>query len=749
MKTDIALTDEGLARPEHDLAERLRFWRRSVAKQKWAALGVALSVILTTCYFVFSATPIYVAFATLYIEPDRVKVVKIDEVYGGGTGAGREHLQTQAEIIKSHDLHKKLVRKLKLHVTPAVANEPKTEAEAQASPLMTAWLPTDWLPSSWLALMQQPDKPAATEEEQITAIAGAIGGGLKVDIIRNSQLIRISFESADREFAARIPNALAEAYIENDLDGRMKMTQQANAWLTERLAGLRQKVTAAEQGLQSFRDREKIVAVNTVALSGAGNQLFQLTGNLVVLRQKRTEAENDHNLVQAALKRKDPLDSIPAIKNNPAVQRAKNVEIDLAQKLSETTKRYGHEHPRMIALDAEVKAARDNTQKQMELAVAAVRTAVEVARANEQSVERALAETKSSIHNMNRKEFDLGVLEREVTASRQLYDMFLSRFRETSVARDMQSTIARVIDPATVPEIPVRPNKRKAIMFATMLGVMLGIMLAFLLEHLDNTVKSADDVEQKLRAPLLAVLQKLKSRDTDELAYVVLGNAQPIYAESIRTLRTSVMMSALDDPHKVLLVTSSVPEEGKTTVAINLAVAFGQIKKVCLVDADMRRPSIAKNLKIDRSAPGLSHLVAGTEPAANCIHLDKESGIHVLPSGVVPPNPQELLSSRRFSDVMKDLHKMFDIVVIDSPPLQLMSDALVLSSHVNAVIYVVKANFTPHQISRAGLERLRKVGAPTLGVVLNQLDTRKADKYYGYGKYSIYGKDYGYYSSAR
>ena len=748
MKTDIALTDEALARPEHDLAERLRFWRRSVAKHKWAALGLALSVILMTCYFVFSATPIYVAFATLYVEADRTKVVKIDEVYGGGVGSSREHLVTQAEVIKSHELHKKLVRKLKLHVPAAITQ--KTQTEAPASPSITAWLPTtDWLPSSWLASStEQPDKPAPAEEERIAAIAGGIGSNLKVDVIRNSQLIRISFESPDREFAARIPNALAEAYIENDLDGRMKMTQQANSWLTERLAGLRQKVTAAEQALQSFRDREKIVDVKTVALSGIGNQFAQLTGNLVTLRQKRTEVENDHNLVQAALKRKDPLESIPAIRNNPAVQRAKNMEIDLAQKLSEATKRYGNEHPRMIALDAEVKAARENTHKQMELAVAAVGRELEVTRANEQSAERAIAETKSAIYNINRKEFDLGVLEREVTASRQLYDMFLNRFRETSVARDMQSTIARVIDPATVPEIPVRPNKTRAIMLATALGIMLAVMLAFLLELLDNTVKSADDVEQKLNTPLVAVLQKLKRSDTDELARLVLGNNQPVYAESIRTLRTSVMMSALDDPHKILLVTSSVPEEGKSTVAMNLAMAFGQIKKVCLVDADMRRPSIAKNLKLDRSAPGLSHLVAGTESAANCIHLDKESGIHVLPSGIVPPNPQELLSSRRFSDVMKDLHKMFDIVVIDSPPLQLMSDALLLSSHANAVIYVVKANFTPHQIARAGLERLRKVGAPTVGVVLNQLDTRKADKYYGYGKYSIYGKDYGYYSSA-
>lgn len=403
----------------------------------------------------------------------------------------------------------------------------------------------------------------------------------------------------------------------------------------------------------------------------------------------------------------------------------------------------------MIALDAELKAAKENTKRQMQVAVAAIGKEQEIARANEQSLERVLGETKSSIQDMNRKEFQLGVLEREVTASRQMYDMFLNRFRETTVARDMRSTIARTIDPAVVPDTPVRPNKKRTLIIAIVLGLMLGGMLAFLLEYLDNTVKNSDDVEHKLGLPLLGVLQKVRGWSKDDVVgRAVISDTQSVFAESVRTLRTSVLMSALDDPHKVLLVTSSVAEEGKTTVALNLAFAFGQIKKVCLIDADMRRPQVAHSARIDRSLPGFSHLVAGTEPIERCMHLDEESGIHIIPAGVVPPNPQELLSSRRFNEVMKELHRIFDIVILDSPPIQLMSDALVLSSHANAVIYVVKANSTPYQIVRSGIERLRKVGAPTLGIVLNQLDVRKADKYYGYGKYSTYGKGYSYYGYA-
>ena len=751
MRTETALNEEVLARPEQAVAERLRFWRRSIAKHKWSALGLALLVVLTAAFKVYSETPVYAATATILVETDKPKVVSIEEVYSG-IGTNRDQLHTQAEVLRSHELHKKLVRKLNLHKKPAAQSDSQ---EPQSQSLVNQWLPSkwfppEWLPTTWWPSAKKTDARPPTEEELIAGAAGNIASSLSVDVLRNSQLIKLTFVSPNRELAAKIPNALFDVYVENDLDARLQMTQQANSWLTERLSGLRQKVTAAEQALQQFRDRERIVEVKTVAMSGIGNQLAQLTANVIVARQKRVEAENDYTQVQGALKNRAALETIPAIVKNASIQRFRDQEADLEKKLSELGKRYGPEHPRMIALDAEIKAARENTRKQIQVAVVAIGRELEIARANEQSVERVLAETKSSIQNMNRKEFQLGVLEREVTASRQLYDMFLNRFRETTVARDMRSTIARMIDPAIVPNAQIRPNKKRTILIAVVLGLLLGAMVAFLLEYLDNTIKSSDDVEQKLGLPLLGVLQKLKRASRDEpLARRVLADSQSVFAESIRTLRTSVLMSALDDPHKVLLVTSSIAEEGKTTVATNLAFGFGQIKKVCLVDADMRRPQIARSLGIDRSLPGFSHLIAGTEPIEKCIHVDEASGVHVITAGVVPPNPQELISSRRFNEVMKDLHRMFDILIIDSPPLQLMSDALVLSRHANAVIYVVKANSTPYQIVRSGVDRLRKVGGPILGIVLNQLDVRKADQYYGYGKYSTYGKGYSHYGYAK
>src|SRR5258708_37208780 len=274
-------------------------------------------------------------------------------------------------------------------------------------------------------------------------------------------------------------------------------------------------------------------------------------------------------------------------------------------------------------------------------------------------------------------------------------------------------------------------------------------MLALLLDRLANTLNSTSDVELRLGISALGVLQKIKgfSRKgfVSELAFF--NDTQSTFAEAVRTVRTSVLMSSLADPHKIVVITSSVPEEGKTTLSFNLACALGQVKKVLLVDGDLRRPKIGKLVGRDARAPGLADLVAGQAQVSQCVFFYERAGIHILSSGTVPPNPLELLSSRRFEDVITKLKEAFDIVLIDSAPLQLVSDAHVLSQFSSSVIYVVKADSTPYQVAQNGLKKLRRVNASILGVVLNQLDLEKAEKYYGeYSGYKSYRgyRKYGY-----
>src|SRR6185437_2258234 len=405
-------------------------------------------------------------------------------------------------------------------------------------------------------------------------------------------------------------------------------------------------------------------------------------------------------------------------------------------------KRYGPEHPKLIQAKAELQSARENTQRQIQTVVAAIGKEYEFAKANEAAVAQALGQSKADIQSLNRKDFQLGVLERDVQQNRNLYEMFVNRLKETSAASDLQTTIARVIDPAIVPGGPYAPNRPRIVVGAGALALVLAAMLALLLDRLSNTINSTSDVESRLGMPVLGVLQKIKSFAkkkgfVSELAFF--NDSQSTFAEAVRTVRTSILMSALDDPHKIVVITSSVPEEGKTTLSFNLACALGQVKKILLVDGDLRRPKIGRLVGRDLRAPGLADLVAGQAQVSQCVFFEERSGIHVLPSGTVPPNPLELLSSKRFADVILKLKEAFDVVIIDSAPLQLVSDAQVLSQFATSVIYVVKADATPYQVAQNGLKKLRRVGAPLLGVVLNQLDLEKAEKYYGeYSGYTSY-----------
>jgi len=714
---------------EVSLAELLKLWSRVIGKHKRIIVLLTALIGAIALLVASSLTPVYRASATLLIEPTKANVVSIEEVYNG-FGASRDHIQTQAEIIRSRALIAKLVQRLDLASDPALnpsrgIRAPGTEA---------GW--RDYLPQGWL-VAQPVFSPEAALENAIVAVTR----DLDVRPVRNSQLIRIEFESPDRNFAAKVANGLADLYIENDLEGRTQMTQKVATWLTGRLGTLRKNLEASERALQSYRDREKIVDSKGVAL-GASRQLEEISSSVVAARRKVAELENSYNQVQAAMKGQSgsALSSIPAVLRSPAVIKLREVENEAERRLGEVSKRYGTEHPRRLAAEADLEAARENTIKAVNTVVASITREYEVAKATEQSLTAVLNKSKAEIMDINRKGFELAALEREVQTNRQLYDMFFSRFKETNAAGDMQSGVARVIDPAIVPLKPVRPQKTVIVVGALVVGFVLSVLLAFLLEHLDNTVRTGADVETKLGSPLLGLLPLVRRRrDKFEVRRAFAEDKDHVFGEAVRTLRTGVLMTALDSRARTILVTSALPEEGKTSVATNLALALAQLKRTCLVDADMRRPKLASVLSMDPAAPGLSQLIAGTEPPERCIHVYGESGLSVVPSGPVPPNPLEVLSSRRFEEILGRLEKSFDMVVIDSPPVQLVSDAVVLAGIANALVFVVRADATPYPLARGGIEILAKGRAQLIGVVLNQIDFDNAERYYGYGKHYGYG----------
>ncbi len=580
---------------------------------------------------------------------------------------------------------------------------------------------------------------------------------LTITAERNTQIINISFDSTSPQLARTVPNTLAKLYIESDLEAKLVMTNKAAFWLNKRLSGLREQLTQSEQKLQKYIEDQGLVnvtGVKTIAIK----QIEETAAELVHARIKLTQIKNVYKQVKnlriyTIIK---TFESIPAIFNHSLLQSLKQIELDTEKKVSELKERYGPKHPRFVAAKAELKAAKEHTVEQIKKAVVRIKKEYELASANVRALERSLEENKKRIREINRKEYKLGVLEREVKVQRQLYEMFLTRFKETDASQDvqaLQSTIGRIIEEAVIPLVAYKPKIKLIVMISLVLGFMFSTLLAFLLDYLNNTLKDAEDVEQKLGLSLLGNLPKVKA-NKEKLTpiWMFLKEPQSQFCESIRTVRTGIMLSSLDISHKILVVTSSIPGEGKTTLATSQAFALGQIAKTLLIDADMRRPSIAQLLELSKETPGLSNLVANTHTFDDCVHHlnEEDGGIDAITSGMIPPNPLELLSSEQFKEILNQLIQQYTYIVIDTAPTLLVSDALVLAKQANILLYVVKANETPYQVVQEGLKRLQQVKVPVHNIVLNQIDTKQPSKYY-YGKYhyykGYYGK-HGYYTDA-
>ncbi|MDH3325366.1 MAG: polysaccharide biosynthesis tyrosine autokinase [Gammaproteobacteria bacterium] len=645
----------------------LRQYWQVINRHKWGIAGLSAVILLITALILYSMQPVYRATATLLIESQQAKIVSIEEMYGMDTrNAG--YYETQFEILRSRELSEKVVKQLNL------ASHAEFDPAHQKERFNFNW--RSWLPVS-IGEVTTP-----SEESKSQALVDAFMGRLTITPVRKTQLVNINFEAYDAKLAATVANALANVYIESHLEARLEMTSMATNWLTRQLDSLKSKVNAAERRLQDFREREDLINLEGVRTLST-KEMQEIVSNLVNVRERRGEAENLYKQVSAIKGQANKsYESIPGILNHKLMQGLKSSEAQAESKLAEFAKRYGPQHPKMIAAVTELNTVRENLQKQITSIVAGIKNDYNIAVKNENSLTQAMANAKKEIQKIDRKEFQLRELEREVDTNRKLYDTFFTRFQEASATSDLQTVNARLMDKAVVPRSAAKPRKKLTLILALIVSLMLGVFLSFLLEFLDNTIKNIDDVEQKLGKAIIGIvpLARIAKQERLDPLKIFSTNDYLGISESIRSIRTGLILSGLDNPHKVTLVTSSVPGEGKTTLATSLAISLGQLGSVLLIDADMRLPSVAKIFGITPKSPGLSNLVAGTESPESCIHTFADIGIDVLPCGLLPPNPLELLSSARFAGLIDFLCERYDRIIIDSAPVQAASDALVLST---------------------------------------------------------------------
>jgi len=711
----------------------IRTYLRILRQQKWRILGFGLLFALLGLLIALRSTPIYRADVKLLAEPIDSKVSSSNQ--WTSTALVWLFYETQKEIILSRNVALQVVDKLGL--VGRADNAAAAAAQQQARIFNLDW--RLWLPEQW----RSEPKPLTAEEKRL-GMADAIVGGLTVTIGKDSQIIQISYDDTDPKLAAEIANAVAVAYRDFGLSSRMNTAQAQTQFLNEQLLTLRSKVSKAEQTLQAYQETEGLLdtqsrqQIVTAELAGLSEQL-------IAAQARRGEAEIRFREVQRLQRDKSGYDSLASVLQNSLIARLSEKQSDLSRKVSELSERYGEKHPKMIAARSELAESNRALENAIAKVVGSLQQEYQVALQQESKTRSLIAQRESAMQNLRGKGFELAKLEREAENARQIYEQYLSKLNELDVTGEYDVSNVRVVDEASVPTSPVKPNKPRIVLGAAFLGLLLGVFLAFVRDRMDATFKLLEQVEAKLGLTGLGIVPLMGKRDLPTIAER-LGAATPHspFTESVNHIRTGVLFSNVDKPPQVVMVTSSVAGEGKTTVSSNLAHSLSQLGRTLLIECDLRRPRLADVYGVDGRS-GVTDLVLHPDKVHDCITKTADGdSLFLLPAGNELPNPLEFLSSETFARLLEALRKKFTYIVLDAPPVLPVSDGIVLSRRTDALILVVRADATTDRMAREAVKRIRAAHVEPIGVVLSQASAKKMAQYGGhyYGDKGYYG--YGY-----
>ena len=732
----------------------LRDYLRVVQKRKWTILTVFAVVVITVLIHVFTATPIYQATTRLIIDKESPNVVSIQDVMTIDA-SGTDYYQTQYKIIESRGVAREVTRRLRLDESEEFFPKPKDDLisnmKLALGESVVYWKST--IVSLLKTKEESPAKESSTEnpEEGIQEDSALVSGfisRISVSPIRNSRLVDIRFQAKDPALSATIVNTLARAYIDQNLEIRLKAIQDAVKWLQNRIEKERKRVERAEQALLRYKVKYSIVTdFSDDSENITAQKLAQINAQVVSAESRRVEAETRYRQAMGLAGTPDMLDAIPEVLNSDLIRRIKTLEVELYKRASELSKKYGQKHPQMKAIESELMAMKKRKTQEVEKVVNSLGTEYKVSLAREKSLIAALAKQKKESLALNQKAIQYGVLRREVEGARQVYELLMNRFKETSVTEDMRTGNIRILDPAERPRGSIKPNKRLNIILAMIVGLITGLGLAFFFEYLDNTIKLPEDIKRYLNVPYLGpvpamALKKDGNPEKEQSPELITIYAPKSTAsEAYRGIRTGILFSSAERQPQVTLISSVGPREGKTITGSNLAITMAQSgSRVVLLDCDMRRPTVHRIFGFSREK-GLSNVLVGNGNMKEVVIETQVPNLHVIPCGPVPPNPSELLGSTRMVNLLENLKKTYSRIIIDSPPVTAVTDAVVLAKWVDGIVLVVRAEGLSRDVIKNGLSQFQAVEASVLGVVLNGVEMGRGS-YYDYPYYYYYyGED--------
>lgn len=704
----------------------LRALLRVFLARRWTILGTVLVCMTLATLVVLQMTPIYSA-STLIMVGQRENKVLDAEALVAGLSTDTATIENQIQILRSWSLAERVVTKLSLTRDP----------EFSTGRAQTSWLAM-LNPLSWFVDDAEKVPPGSAHAAKTVdpAILKRFASKMTVAAQGRSSVIKVSFDSPDKEKAALIANTIADQYIVDQLETKFEAAKRTTDWLNERLGQLAEQVRISESAVEQYKSEHDISDGkdgNTLATE----QLSEINGQIVLARSNLAEQEAKYRQVNSLYKSGGAVDSIAAVINSPLISTLRGQQAELLRKEAELATKYGDRHPQMLALRDEKKNLDGKIEEEVKRINRNLANEVAVARTRLTSLQTSLQEIQGTANTQGKASIELRALERDAQSNRTLYDTFQARFKATEDKDQIQTPDARPIQKASVPNEPAFPNK-PLVMGVTLFGSgVLGMLLALMLERLDNGFRTGAEVERMLRVSNLSVVPQIKG--AKHIADRIVQKPLSAFSESIRSLHAGLQLSNVDRPPKVILVTSSVPNEGKTSIAVSmgrLAAKAGECR-VVVVDTDLRHPSVGGEFSPRKPEAGLVEVLAGKRDLASVLHRDPISPLEFVPVATPPANPADLLSSAAMKNLIDVLRQHYDLVILDAAPVLPVSDTRLLARLADKVVYVVHWDSTPREAVMNGVKLLRDANADIAGTVLNQADLRR-HAIYGYG-YSTYG----------
>jgi capsular exopolysaccharide synthesis family protein len=694
---------------EQDASASLAAYWQMLLRRRWTVLAITVAVTTLVALSSFKTRPVYKAVARIEVEPDTPQVQTLNQVYQP-TQNDQDFLRTQIQIIQTDNLAWRTIQELGL---------------AQNS-----------------AFVGKVDPHPVESDARKLGLMGLFKSRLSVELIPGSRIMTVGYESTDPQLAARIANTLVDNYTDYSFRQKYDVTRQAAGRMEQQLDELKAKVEKSQRDLVEYQ-RENTIVDTGDKQNVIEQRLGQLSTDLTQAQNERIEKEAIYNQVKANPER------VHGLTHDDPLQHLQEKLADLRSQYVDALNQYGPNYPKVVRLGKDVAEAEAQITSERDGAVERYRNVYIAAKNREQLLEQAVAQQKEELGNFNRLLVEHNILKGEFETNQQLYQKLLEHLKDATVTAGLRSTNIHMVDPALPPVAPIRPKTRLNIMMGLMVGLVLGAMAAFIQEAIDSSLKTPEEVEALIAAPALAQIPAQTQR---LLPGSAAGNGAGVamlqetknsaITEAYRALRTSILLSAASRAPRLLLVSSANAGEGKTSTAVNLALALAQCgSSVLLVDCDLRRPYVARMLNLENQR-GMSTFLTGNDKIDDVIQQTQQENLWVIPSGPSPPNPAELVSSQPMSKMLETLRGRFQHIIIDSPPLLVVTDATILSTMVEGVVLVVESGVTPRKLILRARKVLDSANARLLGVVLNKV------RLHHDGYYSYYGQYRGYYGES-